>query len=210
MVYSLYELVWFYLIYSFVGWCLEVCSAAAKRKKFVNRGFVTAPLCPIYGTGAVAFAIFLPELKDSLFFLFLGGAILASLVEFFTGVLLEKIFGRKWWDYSGQKFNFDGYICLRYSVIWGISAVLLVCFVNPFLQGIIRIIPHLPGVILVSVLIGLLALDAVGSSLAIWGLQKKLQRVSDITENLKSISGILENSITRYIQRRRAGKGKSP
>ncbi|MCR1842235.1 putative ABC transporter permease [Murimonas intestini] len=202
MVYSLYELVWFYLIYSFVGWCLEVCSAAAKRKKFVNRGFVTAPLCPIYGTGAVAFAIFLPELKDSLFFLFLGGAILASLVEFFTGVLLEKIFGRKWWDYSGQKFNFDGYICLRYSVIWGISAVLLVCFVNPFLQGIIRIIPHLPGVILVSVLIGLLALDAVGSSLAIWGLQKKLQRVSDITENLKSISGILENSITRYIQRR--------
>lgn len=202
MGYTLYELVWFYLIYSFAGWCLEVCGAAVKRKKFVNRGFVTAPLCPIYGAGAVAFAIFLPELKESLFFLFLGGAILASLVEFFTGVLLEKIFGRKWWDYSGQKFNFDGYICLRFSIIWGIFAVLLICFVNPFLQGIIGLIPHLPGVIIVSVLIGLLVIDAVGTSLAIWGLQKKLQRVSDITENLKSISKILENSITRYIQRR--------
>lgn len=202
MYYSIYELVWFYLIYSFAGWCLEVCGAALQKRKFVNRGFVTAPLCPIYGTGAVAFAVFLPELKESLFFLFLGGAILASGVEFFTGVLLEKIFGRKWWDYSKEKFNFDGYICLKYSVLWGICAVLLIYFVNPFLQGIVKLIPHFPGVILVSVLCGLLVIDALGTSLAILGLKKKLQRVSEITENLKVVSKILENKITRYIQHR--------
>lgn len=95
MAYSFYELVWFFFLYSFAGWCGEVCAAAVARKKFINRGFVNSPFCPIYGVGAVTFAVFLPELRGNLFFLFLGGVILASLTELFTGMLLEKIFRRK-------------------------------------------------------------------------------------------------------------------
>ena len=99
MEYTFYQLLWLYLFYSFIGWCVEVCAAAIKKREFINRGFVTGPLCPIYGTGAVLFAVFLPELKSSPFFLFLGGMILASLLELVTGKVLEKIFKRKWWDY---------------------------------------------------------------------------------------------------------------
>ena len=91
MVFSFYEICWFFFIYSFLGWCGEVCLAASYRKKFVNRGVVNSPLCPIYGTGAVAFTIFLPELAGDIFFLFLGGMILASFIEFTTGALLEKL-----------------------------------------------------------------------------------------------------------------------
>ena len=148
MVFSFYEICWFFFIYSFLGWCGEVCLAASYRKKFVNRGVVNSPLCPIYGTGAVAFTIFLPELAGDIFFLFLGGMILASFIEFTTGALLEKLFHRKWWDYSGIRFNFEGYICLRYSALWGIFAVLLILFVNPFLASLTALLPKALGVVL--------------------------------------------------------------
>ena len=133
MTFTFYELVWFYFIYSLTGWCAEVCVAAARKKKFINRGFVSGPLCPIYGTGAVVFAVFLPELRENPFFLFLGGVILGSFIEFATGVLLEKAFHKKWWDYSGIRFNFDGYICLPYSLLWCGFALLLTYLTNPLL-----------------------------------------------------------------------------
>jgi len=94
--------------------------AAVNRHKFVNSGFIAGPLCPIYGTGAVAVAVFLPELKENLIFLFIGGMIVTSFVEYITGRLMEKILHKKWWDYSDQKFHLDGYICLRVSALWGV------------------------------------------------------------------------------------------
>ena len=115
MEYTVYQLAFFFFIYSFAGWCIEVCCAAIQKRKFVNRGFVNGPLCPIYGSGAVLFAIFLPELKEAPFFLFLAGAILASILEFTTGALLEKLFHRKWWDYSNIRWNYEGYVCLPFS-----------------------------------------------------------------------------------------------
>ena len=91
MVNTIYELAWIFFIYSFIGWCGEVIVAAVNRHKFVNRGFIAGPLCPIYGTGAVAVAVFLPELKENLIFLFIGGMIVTSFVEYITGRLMEKI-----------------------------------------------------------------------------------------------------------------------
>ena len=90
MTFTFYELVWFYFIYSLTGWCAEVCVAAARKKKFINRGFVSGPLCPIYGTGAVVFAVFLPELRENPFFLFLGGVILGIIRE--SDLILMDIF----------------------------------------------------------------------------------------------------------------------
>ena len=202
MDYSAYELVWFYLIYAFAGWFLEVCAAAFQKRAFINRGVVTGPLCPIYGAGAVLFAVFLPELKGNVFFLFLGGMILASLVEYFTGVLLETIFHRKWWDYSSEKWNFDGYICLKYSALWGLCALLLVHFVNPLFQRLVDLIPYPVGVALAWVLMAVLALDVLGTALAIRGLKKEMRQVSELTENLEHVSKLLENAITRRIRRR--------
>lgn len=201
MRYTGYELLWLYLIYSFIGWCGEVAVAALKKHKFINRGFVNGPLCPIYGAGAVAFAVFLPELEHHLFFLFLGGLILASFIEYMTGRIMEKIFHRKWWDYSEERFHIEGYVCLKSSVIWGICAVLSMKFINPLLCRLLTVLPELAGLILMWAAFGLLLVDTMGTTIAILGLKKR-RRISQITEELHRTSKLLENALTRRIQSR--------
>ena len=171
MVNTIYELAWIFFIYSFIGWCGEVIVAAVNRHKFVNRGFIAGPLCPIYGTGAVAVAVFLPELKENLIFLFIGGMIVTSFVEYITGRLMEKILHKKWWDYSDQKFHLDGYICLRVSALWGVCSVLMIYFLNPFFCGLVNMIPRLIGEVILWVLLGLLIADGLGSGIAVLELK---------------------------------------
>lgn len=201
MGYSFYDLLWIYLIYSFVGWCVEVCAAVIQKRKFVNRGFVMGPLCPIYGTGAVFFALILPGLRDNPFFMFIGGMILASFVEFITGALLEKIFHKKWWDYSKEKFNFDGYICLKYSLVWGVCALGSIYLVNPFLGKMIHLLPKVIGTIIVLIILGFLILDFVATSWALLGYKKRVERLSQITQGMKTTSKFLENAITAKIEK---------
>ena len=86
--YNIYQLLWIFFVYSFIGWCGEAAMAAVRRHKFVNRGFVSGPLCPVYGAGAAAVAVFLPELRDRLFFLFLGGMIVTTFVEYLVRNLI--------------------------------------------------------------------------------------------------------------------------
>ena len=202
MEYTVYQLAFFFFIYSFAGWCIEVCCAAIQKRKFVNRGFVNGPLCPIYGSGAVLFAIFLPELKEAPFFLFQAGAILASILEFTTGALLVKLFHRKWWDYSDIKWNYEGYVCLPVSLIWGGCAVILNMFLNPLLVKLLGIMPKLLIVIIMIALTVVLVLDTVGTTLAIRGLQKKQVQLAEFTEGVSQVSKLLENAITRRIQKR--------
>ena len=202
MKYTLYELAILFFTYSFIGWCSEVCTAAITKRKFINRGFISGPSCPIYGIGAILFAIFLPELKDSPFFLFLGGVILASLLEYSTGKLLEKIFKRKWWNYSRERFSLDGYICLKYSLLWGIFALLLTYFVNPFLLSILDFIPYTAGCITEIILSVLLVLDILGSAVALTGMHKQALQLAPLTKTIQKTSKLLENAITRRIQQR--------
>ena len=103
MEYTLYQLSWFFLIYAFLGWLGETALAAVKKRRLLNRGFLSLPLSPVYGLAAVLFAVFLPELREDPFFLFLGGMILATGLELVTGLVLEKATGQKWWDYSGER-----------------------------------------------------------------------------------------------------------
>ena len=147
-------------------------------------------------------AVFLPELHDRLFFLFLGGMIVTTFVEYLTGRLLELIFHRKWWDYSDEKFNLDGYVCLKNSAIWGLCSVLMICFFDPLLCRLIDLIPRLAGNILLWILGVLLVIDAVGSGVAVLGLKKKQSRITQITEELHKTSKLLENALTTRIQRR--------
>lgn len=202
MAYKISELVWLFFIYSFIGWCGEVAAAAIRKHKFINRGFVNGPLCPIYGTGAVAFAIFLPELKDHLVFLFLGGMILASFIEYFTGRMMEKIFHRKWWDYSDERFNVEGYICLKSSLFWGICAVALILFINPLIERGIHFLPEPFRLIPICAAAALLAIDCIGSALAVLGLHRKFGRIRRITKELHRTSKLLENALTQKVQSR--------
>ena len=136
MTISWLSLFWLFFFYSFIGWCIEVCSAAVQHRKFVNRGFVAGPLCPIYGFGAMLFEIFLPELTEYPFFLFLGGFVLSSLLEYSTGMFFEKVYKKKLWDYSRFRYNVGGYICLPFSLLWGALSVVTVMFADPLLCGL--------------------------------------------------------------------------
>ncbi len=202
MEYGFYPLMWLFFLYSFAGWVLETAQAAVVHKQFMNRGFLNMPLCPIYGTVAVSFALFLQDLRDSWFFLFLGGMILSAFVELISGKLLEAIFHRKWWDYSGQKFQFEGYICLKYSVLWGLFGVLCMKFLNPLVLRLGALFPPLVGKIVVWALAGLLLIDFISSAAAVAQMKVRLGRIDEIGDGLGQITDRLGNALTRRIQHR--------
>ena len=203
MEYTWYQFIWLFWIYSFGGWCLEVVNAAVKRKKFVNVGYLNSPFCVIYGFSAVAFAVFLPEIQNSLFFLFLGGVIIAGSIEYTSGKLLERIFGRKWWDYSDHRFHIGGYVCLETAMIWGVCAVIMVRFSNPLLLRLIARIPGLIGKICLWGIGIVIGLDAIGSSAAVFQMHYRLRKLAlQVSYDMQRLSGSLGNVLTRRIQRR--------
>ena len=106
---------WFY-IYSFLGWLWETCYVSVRKGKLINRGFINGPLCTIYGCGALAVYLILLPISDNLLLLFVGGVVVATALEYVTAVLMENIFHTSWWDYSDNKFNFQGRICLGCSL----------------------------------------------------------------------------------------------
>lgn len=202
MTYNLLQISWLFFIYSFAGWCIEVCAAALQRRKFINRGFVNSPLCPIYGFGSALFAIFLPELTENPFFLFLGGMLMAAVLEYLTGLALEKIFHQKLWDYSHIRFNIGGYICLRYCLLWGILAVVTMLFVNPLLCSLLDLIPEFLSTVLLWVLWGLLAVDFITTAVSVLGMKSRARRLSQLTEGMQETSKLLENALTKRVQSR--------
>ena len=114
---SLYYIINWFFIYSFLGWIWESCYVSIKSKKPVNRGFINGPLCTIYGFGAVSVYLILKDFDRNLLILYAGGVIVATALEFVTGWLMETIFHTRWWDYSNNKFNVHGYICLGCSLV---------------------------------------------------------------------------------------------
>lgn len=203
MEYTGYQLLWLFFLYSLAGWCLEVCTAAVKRRKFVNIGYVNAPFCLIYGFAGVSFALFLTELKGSFFFLFLGGMVIAGFLEYVSGFFLERIFHRKWWDYSGRRFQINGYICLENTIVWGIGAVLMVQFLNPLLIRLFQVIPAAVRQIGLWCLLGILILDIAGSSAAVVQLHHNLARLAvQVSEDMQRLSDSLDHALTGRIQKR--------
>ena len=119
MNFQIFELLTYFIIYSFAGWVMESIFRSICEKKFINTGFLKGPFCPIYGIGAIIIYVFLSGFKDNIFLLFLMGFIVLSIWEYIVGVLLEKVFNTKYWDYSDHKFNFQGRVCLTNSIYWG-------------------------------------------------------------------------------------------
>ena len=116
----MYTKLFLFFVYSFIGWVWESIYAACQKKKFVNRGVIGGPLCCIYGLAMVCITILLQELEASPIFLFVGSGILFGLVEWLTGKFLERVYHRKWWDYSSSRFHIDGYVCWYSLVIGGV------------------------------------------------------------------------------------------
>lgn len=207
MNYTLYQLLWFFLLYSFIGWVIGTSVAAVREHRFIDVGFLFGPYCPAYGFGAVAFAVFLPELRNHLFFLFLGGVILSSVITFSTGFVLEKIFHRKWWDYSRKRFQFGGYVNLPYTIVWGLSAVICISFINPALKDLLALIPSNLGTIILIILYVVLCLDLAGTVMAIKAVHSRLRKLSiieDVSENLQKAADMMGEGLTGWVQKHMA------
>lgn len=141
MIYKIDDILLFFAAYAIMGWIAEVIFAALKSGKFVNRGFLNGPLCPIYGFGVTLVILMLEPVQDSIVLLFLGSFALTTVIEFITGFILEKVFHDHWWDYSKEPLNIKGYVCLRFSIMWGLACVMVIRVLHPPVQNIVEAMP---------------------------------------------------------------------
>ena len=181
---SLYYIISWFFIYSFLGWVWESAYVSIKKKKLVNRGFINGPFCTIYGAGAVTIYLILRPLSENLFFLYLGGVIVATVLEYITGWIMEAVFHTRWWDYSDKKFNLHGYISLASSLLWGVFSILLFKLLQPFVSWITGLYPQSIGEVFLAVLSVLYGVDFGISAYTAFGLSKTFGKVEDMLEDL--------------------------
>lgn len=130
-----------FFIYSVIGWIIETTLVSVRNKKFIDRGFLIGPYCPIYGYGAILMILYLTQYKDNILTVFLLGTVICSVLEYLTSYIMEILFKTRWWDYSGHKFNLNGRICGQNSILFGLGGIVVIYLTQPFLTNILSKIP---------------------------------------------------------------------
>lgn len=197
MKYTGIELLWLFLLYSFLGWTLETAAGTIRQKRFVNRGFTTGPFCMVYGVAAVVMTAALQELRGSFLFLFLGCMVVGTAVEWFAGKLLERLNQKKWWDYSEKRWNFDGYICAQYSLLWGILGTVTVRWGDGLLVGLCRLLPSFVSSLLTLGAAGMLFLDMAASAATVWHMKRHTEKKETDAEKLQQLNSRLALATAR-------------
>lgn len=174
MNYTGYELLWIFFVYSFLGWVLETIVAATKQKQFVNRGLINGPFCVLYGFTGAVLSIYLQELHGA--WLFVGSALLATVMEWVAGHLIERLYHERWWNYKNIRWNLDGYICLPISALWGVLGVVAVRWGSPSLARVYRLCPSLPAKIVIWILLAVITLDVAATLVIMSGRSRTVKR----------------------------------
>jgi len=200
MNYTGYELLCLFFTYSFAGWILETIFAAARQKQFVNRGLINGPVCVIYGIAAVLMTVGLGEL-DAVW-MFLGSVIYGTAVEWIAGHLIERYYHERWWNYSGMKWNLDGYIALPMSLIWGVLGYISVKWGNVLLVGIYRLSPVLIRELVLWILIAILTVDVLATCILIIGKSGKLDRWEAVDSQFANVAARLGKWISEHVESR--------
>ncbi len=149
--YSFLQWLAFFYFYCFFGWCFESTYVSVKARKWINRGFMRGPFLPLYGSGAVMMLVVSMPFRGSLPLIYLSGCIGATVLEYVTGVVMEALFKVRYWDYSNQKFNFKGHICLGSSVAWGFLTLFLTELLHKGVEHIVLWVPHVILLVIVCV-----------------------------------------------------------
>lgn len=185
--YEGYEWLAFFYIYCFFGWIFESAYVSIKKGHFVNRGFLRLPMLPIYGTGAVMMLWVSLPVRDSLLMVYIAGFVAATILEYVTGWEMERLFKVKYWDYSNQRFQLNGYICLSSSIAWGFLTILLTEVLHPPIARYVQGLPS--GVLLgcVGVITVLFILDAVRSVKEALDLAKVLDAMTNMRAELDDL-----------------------
>lgn len=194
--FSLYQLVLYFFVYAFFGWCAEVVFAAVKNGAFVNRGFLNGPVCPIYGVGVVVVLLALTPLADMFWVVFVCSLLLCSFIEWATGFVLEKFFHRKWWDYSKMPFNVGGYVCPAMSLLWGFACLVVVYAVHPAIGGLIDLLPVVAGYVMMGIAAALFVTDLVFTVLQITKLGRQIKEIEEINKKMRAGSDALGSAIS--------------
>lgn len=148
MQYTVTQWVFFFYFYCFFGWCFESTYVSIKTRRLTNRGFMRGPFLPLYGSGAIMMLVVSMPFRDNLVLTYLAGCVGTTILEYVTGVVMEALFKVRYWDYSNQKFQFQGRICLKSTLAWGGLTILMTSVVHAYVE---RVVLSVPGQILTAV-----------------------------------------------------------
>lgn len=190
--YSLNQWLLFFFIYCFIGWIWESCYVSFEKRKWINRGFLRGPMLPIYGFGAIIILVATIPVKSNLILVFIFGMLAATILEYFTGVLMEKIFHVRYWDYSDEPFNFQGHICLLCSIAWGGFSILIIKVIHPPIEHLILMIPDIISEVIILIILVLFTIDTVQSFNDAMDLKNILLRLTEGNDIIKHIKKRLE------------------
>ncbi len=182
---ELIRIVFYFFLYSLLGWAMESIYLSFGQRRLVNTGFLYGPFCPIYGFGAVVLYLLLIHLQGNPVLIFLTGFFVLSIWEYFVGFLLEKIFKTKYWDYSNNKFNINGRVCLLNSIYWGFLSIFFIEIWNPLVEAQLNKVPEEIILYIDIILTAYIIIDMILSSIKASNLTKRINKVIQLGENLK-------------------------
>ncbi len=212
-MYTVSLLIFYYFFYSSLGWFVESVYCSLAAKKWINRGFLTGPLCPIYGAGAIVFIVCLTKLKETPFpihifgaefsitpfLVFLAGFILADLVEFITSLIMEKLFHARWWDYSEKPFNIQGRICLQHTIYWGIASIVFLYIIQPFFGKYADKLfpPEAPKAlyIVIIVLLTIFVLDIINAVHNAMDVKKVMDKIHKLSDSISKVANDIKGNV---------------
>lgn len=175
-----------FLIYSFIGWIMEICVTFYKSKKIINRGFLIGPYCPIYGYASIIMILYLNHYKDNPLTVFLLAVVICTFIEYIISYIMEKLFNARWWDYSNYKFNINGRVCLINAFFFGVLGTFLVYYANPFFENILLKINTNTLNTISLILMILFTTDFIISMYATFKLKSSINKINkDNTEEFK-------------------------
>ncbi len=183
-----------FFIYSILGWIMEVTAKLVRERKFINRGFLIGPYCPIYGYGVLLMTFFLRKYQDDIAATFIFSILICGTLEYFTSYFMEKFFHARWWDYSNKKFNINGRVCLETLIPFGTIGCLIIYITNPIILNILDKLPNLAVHIISALLFVGYISDNIISCKIILNLKEVSVAVKDNTEEIsQKVKNIISN-----------------
>ena len=164
---------------------MESIFRSIMEKKIINTGFLKGPICPIYGIGAIIMFTFLQSLENNIVLLFLVSIIILTLWEYIVGVMLEKMFHTRYWDYSDHRFNIQGRICLSNSIYWGVLGVVFVKYIHPNIQNLIQKVDIKLLYFIVTILMVVFIVDMITSIVKIKNIKSTLEKIEELNKEIR-------------------------
>lgn len=210
MLITLLRYVLYFFYYSALGWAFESTYCSIGERKLINRGFLTGPMCPIYGTGATVMAVFLYNpFKDKPMVVFLLGMVLCDIVEYMTSLIMEKLFNARWWNYDGELLNLHGRICFKHTLYWGVASVLFVKTIHSRTEALFSKIPDNYVIFITCGILVIFIIDVIFAALKAMGINKLRLLLSQLKEAAAdNVNDTKQMFGDTYITLRLAAEGK--